>query len=232
MITFDVSNVSIFLEPPVELFPQYKNTIVFYQISKEEIPDNFFQDSGKELKLDWRLSDYLQKKQPPVQLVERIDDEVFQNAISVEAHTRNMWDCCYSIFDTKVASHARVSLLVEYELNPRTRMDDSDCQFLFLVCRKLYFQALGEYTSLQRGVMEMQARSQAWSQATRAMREIYGIPSERMEAIAREGSQRWLSPSPNAGRIPYTTLQSYPHTPRFVFVVPKPKEQKIYFEVR
>lgn len=233
MIIFVISNICIFLEPPADLFPKYKNTIGFYGITREDIPENFFEDAGKELKLDWCLGDYLKEKQPAVELIERIDDELFKEAIAAEARTKNMWDCCYSIFNTQVAMNARVSLLVEYELSANARMDDRDCMFLFLECRKRYFQALAENRSPRPGGPDLQARGRAWSQATRAMLDVFGIPPERMEVIAREGSQKWLSAKEaEAGHAPYTTLRSYPHTPWYSLVLPKPKQEKVFFEVR
>jgi len=231
MIIFDISNVNIYLEPPAELLPQYRNTIVFYGVNQEDIPENFYQDASKELKFDWQLQSYLKMNHPAVQPIERLDDLTFQEAIAAQARTRNMWDCCYSTFDTKIASKARVSLLVEYELSPHATIDEEDQRFLFFECRKRYFKALAEFKSMHAGSSEMGARSRAWSQATGEMLEIFGIPTHRMEAIARERSQSAESPTP-PDSPPTSSLHSYPHVPCYYFVLPKPKKQKIFYEVR
>jgi hypothetical protein len=230
MIVFCISNVSIFLEPPSKLLPEYMNSIVIGAgISLEDIPGNFFEDAGKALSFDWQLDSYLKSQNPNIQLVERFEDSTFQNIIAGQAHTKNMWDCCYSIFDTKIAANARISVLAEYELDsdPDFSMKEQDYQFLFIEWKKRYLQELTEYKSTHVNCSNTESISYAWSRVCQDMLEIYGIPANQMERFARDGSKKWGSLAvTNTSAHVLSSIRPYPHSPEFHYISAKPKENK------
>jgi len=59
------------------------------------------------------------------------------------------------------------------------------------------------------------------------MLEIYGIPANQMERIAREGSKKWDSLAiTDVPEHVLSSLRPYPHSPEFHFISAKPKENK------
>lgn len=233
MIVFDVSNVCIFLEPPAKPLQQSESHFFPPGISPEDIPVNFYEDADRQLELHNRLRLYIFQHHPAVQLIERMDNSGLAEMIAGQAHTKNLWDCCYSIFETETGSQARASLLVEYELSRSWKMDSDDRKFLLLERKKRYFEILKKYKSSQVGSSTSLDRAQAWSEACQVILEIYGIPADRMETIAREaGQEPQHETAAEAVSDPISSLHPYPHTPRYEFIVPKPKKQIYYAQVR
>jgi hypothetical protein len=222
---YRIVNARIFLEPP-----QTSDVLdARFSLNTVQPPPSFILASDEAMGLSRHLPLFIRENygastgtgSPPVECIDRIPTREQREAFFA-SHAKSLWEASYSSFDTHRARSITINLLVEYELDPAYELNENDTRFLFFECKQRFKDALAAYRRLHPGEPQRSELDALWDAVARDMLMTYGIPTNRLQTIVKEGSPRWN----HLAAMPGQHL-SFAHSPK-VHWVTVPTSDPIY----
>jgi len=176
-----IASIRLFTEPPAHL-PDVNYATM-------GLPKDFIASADRELELDGELVSYVEAHGPlffPKQ-IKRLEESKRKAFFSSEAKSP-LWD----VYFASGGSGVRYSILVEFNVQPRTRLDTAEARkTAFLEYEELFAEEAMKYIFENPKAPTEMIAEHAMSYASHKIMVKYGIALEDMVAIIAEGTGKW-----------------------------------------